>query len=311
MKNLTLTIANQETTGFPLDRHFRDGIEWGRYDSRPMHSDDYEFYAILRASYGFVPCLKRHDLLTPPENNHKLDLTEMVVYGLTLQSHIVRLLDGTAIRTCPHSGRCANVCVLNNGNGAYPAVQRIRDAKTEYFATRPGMALFHLGFELGRALRKHVDSGDMPAIGFRPNVNQDVDWLKFVPSMARIDGLKCYGYTKRFPINVGNYTEAYSLNEQSTSEQVHNMLEAGINVAAVTNRGKGAPVEQWAWKHGWDAKVFDADLNDVWMLDHKGEGIIGDLTAKGSARTLGKKEKRLSGTRNGSQKIGTFVQNVY
>jgi hypothetical protein len=303
MKNLTLTITNNAVSIDVLDNSFMAGLEYGRGGGKAA---SFHSYSAVRERYGFKPNAQAK-LLTPPENNHKLDLTEMIVYGLTLQSHIVTLLDGTKVRTCPNSGRCAAVCVLNNGNGAYPAVQRSRDAKTEHFATNPEEAVWQLGYELGKALRKHAGT----LIGFRPNVNQDVDWNAILPSMSHIEGLKVYGYTKRFPINVGNQVEAYSLNETSTSEQVHNMLEAGINVAVVTNRKKGADVEQWAYKHGWDAKVVDADINDVWMLDHQGEGVIGDLTAKGKARTLGRTERRLTGTLKGSQLVGTFVQNVY
>lgn len=266
MPTLTSRIARADS---PLERVLAAFAE-----RRPPTTAS-DVWSQVRARHGFLPLAA--PLLTPPSANHKLSRAAVPSFGLTLQHHVTRLL-GLTVNACPSAGQCVKMCVLDTGHGRRPDVIRARQARTELFARHPEHALDLLGFELGRAVRKYG------SILFRPNVNSDVDWRHVFDGGLPLDGVTFYGYTKRDDILTRDvddnpFGECYSLNERSNDELVARYLERGGTVAAVTNRVKGAPVRQW---HS-AARVVDADETDEWMFTR---GVIGDLSAKGRARSL-------------------------
>lgn len=277
MPTLTDHICNTSNVEERVNS-FLVGFDCG-FEGSQFHSDDKEVWAEIRERYGFKGFAW---LITMPTDNMKLDKTQS--FGLTIQSHSSQLSDGLRVNACPQAGDCVKVCVLNNGNGAYPTVQLARTAKTEFFATKPTFFLHQLGFELGKQVRKHGH------ILFRPDVNSDLDWDRILDNqLGLMGGITSYGYTKRTEVFFSDpyrrrYVRAYSLNENSDMSLVREWLARGGNVAAVTDRKKGQSVTQWAASLGLDATVVDADETDAWMLEDN--GVIGDLSAKGSARKL-------------------------
>jgi hypothetical protein len=245
-------------------------------------------WADIRAQHGF----SRVDtpLLTPPSANAKLAKGATPAYGITLQHYVTNLgaVGGhkrLVVNACPWAGDCTKVCVLDNGNGTYDSVQRARKAKTQLLATEPAAFFVLLGDEIRRAVKRHG------AILVRPNVNSDVTWQTIAPALVDGsvfgDAVKFYGYSKDVSVLATDgwitphYRVAYSLSEQSPGwGSVLRFLARGGSVAAVTNRSKTTPVAQWAVA---SAPVADADPSDEWLFQ---SGVIGDLSAKGKARSL-------------------------
>lgn len=244
-------------------------------------------FAVMRGEYGLAR--KPAPLLTDPTSNMKLDKSTRVAYGLTLQHHVVRLHSGEIVNLCPNAGACTKGCVLNNGQGAYPTVQRARDAKTAFLFHSPDLFAYMVGYELAKALAKHDDTG----IDFRPNVNSDIEWEKLLPDLFNGavfgDSLWAYGYTKNQYVLAtdgwlaSHYRVAFSANEHCkvTDLRVKAFLKRGGSVAVVTNRQPdwrtNQQIEQWSKA----ATVVDASKDDSWVWEH---GVIGDLAAKGKLR---------------------------
>jgi hypothetical protein len=269
-----------------LDRVFRDAVDDAlRGGKRPRA--DYAVLAHVRAAYGFA-----HDdapLLTPPGKNAKLDHSIVPAYGFTGQHFRVVLpaRDGfprLVINACPNAGHCTRVCVLDNGHGQDPMVQRARMWRTDLLARHPEVFARILAWELVKAVRKHGN------ILFRPNVNSDVAWQQVLPSLTdgHLSGVTSYGYSKRPETLAGDgwlgsaYRVAYSWNETSNATDVRAFLMRGGAVAVVTDRRKGTPVLS-VFPFGTTANAVDADITDEWML---ARGVVGDLSAKGKARKL-------------------------
>jgi len=248
----------------------------------PIHFAD---KAIERARQGrgFAPVVA--DLLTNPKANAKLEAATVPTYGLTLAHATLH----DEFNLCPWSGDCEKVCVLNTGKGMYDNVRRAWLWRTDFLAYFTGDAILRLGWELGRAVRKHG------RILFRPDVNSDLTWHTFLPSLGGLDGVTVYGYTKnpahvhlhRLRSDMG-FHYAYSHNESSCREDEARMLSEGGKIAMVTSRRKGEPVDADKVRafFGVDdsVRVVDADVTDEWMFADG--GVVGDLSAKGSARRL-------------------------
>lgn len=255
---------------------------WNAYQSSPRRKsaavrESYAILATVRGQYGFDPVPAA--LLSPPKGNAKLAKGTLPAYGLTGQSHIMRMLDGALLNGCTSAGHCTQVCVLNTGHGQRYSVQTARDYRSEFLAREPLHALRIIGYELARAAAKHADTG----IAFRPNVNFDVEWFVVVGNaLTELNGVRSYGYTKHENVMTephGLHHVAYSWGETSNVVDIDAYLARGGNVAAVTDRRPGDAVTQW---HA-TARVVDADKTDEWMFDR---GVIGDLSAKGKARQL-------------------------
>lgn len=276
-----------------MDSSLQDGWEAGLMGVRCR--DDVALALIdARVGRGFRAVVA--DLLTPPEAQHKLSMAFEPSYGLTL-AHA----DLSGHEACPwRTPSCSACCVVANGNGRYDSVQRAWLWRTDFLLHSPVEFAWRLGWELGRAVRKWEAKG-FERILFRPNVNSDFPWHKVLPFMADMaDGFGAlrvvpYGYTKDSSVllspsssNRASFNEAYSWNERSVIERVREHLENGGKVAVVTDRRKGQDVDVRALRRwfgvGKRVAVADADATDEWMLARG--AVIGDLTAKGKARSL-------------------------
>ena len=258
-----------------------DGFERGRAGKKLPYDSVDNAIMECRSGRGFNAAVA--DMLTAPKHNDKLEAASVPSYGLTLAHEKIH----ERYNLCAWAGDCTKVCVLSNGNGRYDSVRRAWLWRTDFLADYPLLALQRIGWELGRAVRKHG------RILFRPDVNSDLSWHRFVPELGSLPGVTVYGYTKS-PTITYRYEElrdlgfryAYSHNEGSNPDYERRLLESGGKIAVVTSRRKGEPVNVDRLREffGVDASVVDADKTDEWML---GAGpIIGDLSAKGKARQL-------------------------
>lgn len=249
-----------------------------------------QLYADHRVGHGFehLPA----PILTWPNHNRKLKKGEIPSYGLTLQHTTTRIRPRLIVNACPHAGDCQKVCVLNTGHGYRDNVIRGRRSKTVFLATQPRAFSYLLGYELGKALGRHL------AIRWRPNVNSDVRWEELIPSAFDGSALGghayAYDYTKDADRVLGTngwirpfYRLSYSWNENSPASPVVDFLERGGSVAVVTSRRRGQPIVDGGYyrlgPYGVIKRGVDADLTDDWMFE---EGVIGDLSAKARARSL-------------------------
>lgn len=232
-----------------------------------------------RVARGFNPRVS--DLLTPPDANAKLLKGSVPTFGLTL-AHA----DMSGHECCPWRGDCTKVCVISQGKGRYDSVRRAWLWRTDLFASDTLGALYRMGWELGRAVRREG------RILFRPNVNSDVLWHRVIPSLGSTPGVAVYGYTKNPAVlatngRVGSIRYAYSMHERSNLARVANHLADGGAVAMVTDRRPGDPIDPDAVRAvlgvSDDIAVVDADATDEWLF---ASGVIGDLSAKGRARAL-------------------------
>lgn len=276
MKSLTtLVLAN-------LTESFDASLAAGVAGDKARLAEARKFYGIIRGRYGFSmdrSAVIGASLLTKPSANMKLDKSVVPAYGLTLQHYVQKLTTGITINACPWAGDCVKMCVLDNGNGAYPEVQRARRAKTEFLALYPNHFAFILGHELARAIRKNGE------ILFRPNVNSDVEWQNIAPALCdgEIVDVKMYGYSKDPTVLDGNgwvgknYRVAFSANENArvTSVTVQSFRSRGGSVAVVTDRKPKTEITEWT------EGVMNADLTDEWIFV---DGATGDLSGKGKAR---------------------------
>jgi hypothetical protein len=266
-------------------------IAWASWANTDLH-DARHAWAAMREAHGFGPS-SRAPLLTPPGHNTKLKKGETPAYGLTLQHYVQRITKRLVVNACPNAGDCTKVCVLDNGNGMFDAVQQARRLKTSFLAQHPAQFSYLLGWELAKAVHRHGE------IFFRPNVNSDVAWERLLPSLTSgavfAGAVTSYGYTKRPEVLdtdgwVGPaYRVAYSWNETSDVHEVARFRRNGGSVAIVTSRQRGAAVPAeielngLALYHSPGFPIVDADLTDEWVF---GECTIGDLSAKGKARRL-------------------------
>jgi len=286
MKSLTEVLL---PSAAEMDEWFRMGVEDRRHptpEGRARRRQAGWSWAQHRHARGFADLDSA--LLTPPNGNIKLLKSVIPTYGLTLQHYVKRVNTHLVVNGCPHAGDCVKVCVLNNGHGNRSSVIEARKAKTSWLVENPRGFSYLLGYELAGVEKKWGKAL------FRPNVNSDVRWELLLPSLTSgrvLPGITSYGYTKDpFILDTDGWADeayrvAYSWNENSDLDPVIAFIDRGGSVAVVTSRRKGAPVGEHQGLLGYNNahRVRDADKTDEWMFER---GTVGDLSAKGKARSL-------------------------
>jgi hypothetical protein len=285
---LATTTAAQRQSAYGL------GIEYANEHQRPT-----VFYTALskvRARYGFIDDQSKIRVTTKPTDNAKTEKATALEYGVTLQSATTCLCDGRVFESCPNRGACTGMCVLNNGNGAYPATQRARDAKLHMMVDETFAFIVCYAYEIQTALIRQWRSDTPRAIINRPKINDDLSWHLILPALAD-DGwggrVTSLGYTKDpeiFDVPGGwhgpYFRESYSISEKSDLAKVRRFVLEGGNATIVHGGKKGAPVPAEGIRHylglpPW-VPVFDTDKTDETILQ-RGPGVNA-LTAKGKAR---------------------------
>lgn len=213
-------------------------------------------------------------LLTAPESQHKLGMSERPAYGLTLAPAD---MSGTFDACTWRTAACTAACVLvTAGKGVLPSVQRARVVKTLFLGEHPQAFITLLAAELRAAVAKRG------GIDFRPNVASDIRWERIAPALLSIDGVRVYDYTKAPAAHreaSENYRLVFSVSERGASVgEALEYLRTGGNAAVVfaTRKGHALP-ETW---NGFD--VIDADTSDSRFDDPR--GVVVGLRAKGAAR---------------------------
>jgi len=280
----------------PKQRHaaYLTGIEYANDGQRPTWL--YEPLSDIRAMYGFMPGQERITVSTMGPDNKKTALAVAIENGLTTQSALTRLIDGRCFESCPNRGACTGLCVLKNGNGAYPATQRARDAKLHMLVDETLAFITCMAYEQQRCLIRQWRSDKPRDVIFRPKINDDISWHLILPALAEHgwDGwITSLGYTKDPAIldTIGGwhnryFRESYSISEKSDLDKVRRFVLGGGN-ATIVHRGKtGAPVPTAAIRTylglpDW-VPVHDTDKSDETILI-PGPGVNA-LTAKGKAR---------------------------
>lgn len=247
----------------------------GPFDPDAMSLD--EARTIARAFYvgehGYKSTPK---LLTAPESQHKLGMSERPAYGLSLAAADMSGYDVCAWRT----PGCTAACVLvTAGKGTLPSVRRARVVKTRFLAEHPQAFITLLVAEL------RVVSEARGGIDFRPNVASDIRWERVAPAVLNVPGVRVYDYTKapaKHREQSDNYRLVFSVSELTRSEdEALEYLRNGGNAAVVFATVKGHPLPA-TWR-GFD--VIDADTSDSRIDDP--EGVVVGLRGKGAARNGG------------------------
>jgi hypothetical protein len=264
------------------------GYEFGRYGAFNSLGDWCrgqipDAIVTVRAEHGFVP--RYAPLLTSPDAQHKLAMGKVPSFGLTLASADMSGHEACSYRTWA----CTQVCVVKNGNGRYDSVQRAWLWRTALLTESPVLFSWQHGYELGCAVRRYG------RILERPNVNSDIPWYRITPSLGSLPDIGIYDYTKspavlREGFTAPGFTLAYSWNENSDIGKVRAYLARGGHVAIVTDRKRGHSVDANGIRRslgvGRSVRVMDADVTDEWIIRPNARGTVGDLTAKGKARSL-------------------------
>jgi hypothetical protein len=252
-----------------LDLHLQ---ELGPFDPSAMtlaeaKSIAREFY-VGQHGYKSVP-----ELLTKPESQHKLGMSDRPAVGLSLA---VASTSGWNVCLWSTPG-CRAACVLlTAGKGTLGSVRKARQVKTLFLAEHPQAFVTLLHAELVKFVAARGPSD------FRPNVASDLRWERIAPALFEVDGLRVYDYTKapRTQRDPGtNYRLVFSVSEREHSvEEALEYLRDGGNAAVVFDTKKGHALP--ATYHGFP--VLDADTSDSRVDDPNGH-VVG-LRAKGSAR---------------------------
>lgn len=182
---------------------------------------------------------------------------------------------------------CINACLNTAGRGRFDNVQQARIARTQWFYNDKHAFMAQLVKEISAHVRKAGRLGLKPVV--RLNGTSDIPWekIKMVSGMSPMvlfPDITFYDYTKSFRRMTAtlprNYTLTFSRSENTTSDQIEAILNAGKNVAAVFH---DVPMF-------WDERqtsesafpVIDGDKHDMRFLDPA--GVIVGLKAKGKAK---------------------------
>jgi hypothetical protein len=243
-------------------------------DAMPMAEAKRIARAYYVDSHGYKSTPK---LLTAPESQHKLGMSDRPAFGLSLAPADMSGWDACLWRTAA----CTAACVLvTAGKGTLPSVQRARVLKTRFLADHPQAFVTLLVAELRDAVSKRGP------IDFRPNVASDLRWERIAPAVFAIADVRVYDYTKAPRSARPEASDVYDRVVFSVSERDRSTVEAleylrsGGNAAVVFDVKKGRPLPA-TW-NGF--AVVDADTSDSRVDDP--DGVIVGLRAKGSARGI-------------------------
>jgi len=192
--------------------------------------------------------------------------------------------DESGYQTCPMaSDGCRAACLFTAGRGAFSNVREARVSKTRYFFENREAFLADLHADIAALVRKAARDGMKPAV--RLNGTSDIPWERVAPAIFEaFPEVQFYDYTKR-PNRAdlpANYSLTFSRSESNAGD-VSAELARGVNIAAVFDVAKGAPLPRT-----WNGRpVIDGDETDLRFLDKRaadGGAVIVGLRGKGAAK---------------------------
>lgn len=177
------------------------------------------------------------------------------------------------LNLCPFATEgCKRACTTGeSAHGVMTVARRSRLVRTLMHLVRPDLAFALTGHGLRKLKAKHGNN-----CRWRVNVSDDVRWERLAPGLFEI-GVPGYAYTKWPPARRTAFDGlriVYSASERTTDEQIHEMVEAGHNVAVVFAVSKKELPTVWQGK-----EVVNGDKTDD-LYSHKPGTIVG-LSVKG------------------------------
>jgi hypothetical protein len=166
------------------------------------------------------------------------------------------------------SPQCSEHCIFTSGRGIFHTTMVARILKTLWF--------FQQRQSFMTQLKKEIRANQDASI--RLNVFSDIMWERMFPEVFEtFPETQFYDYTKHykrmFKKRPENYHLTFSLHE-TNAHQARSVLDAGMNVAAITNEPNGTL---------FGYPVIDGDDHDLRFLDPNAS--IAGLRAKGSLKT--------------------------
>lgn len=172
---------------------------------------------------------------------------------------------------------CIQGCLVSAGRGAMSNVIKARKRKTELFFTDNKLFKQQLLQDL-ILFTSYIEQENLKGY-VRLNGTSDIDWSKIkIDHKTYFDmfpDITFYDYTKDFKrlSNYNNYHLTYSKTEETTEQEVIQLLDTSGNVAIVFD---SLPT------HWNGVQVIDGDVNDLRPLDPV--NVIVGLKAKGKAK---------------------------
>ena len=230
-------------------------------------------WSVYRREYDFKTY---RDILTSPTANEKMAKGDNVNYGLALAPARSSVL----ANVCSHSTPgCRQSCVAYSGNGAYPMVERARDARTAFAVGEPELFGTLVDAEIGMAIHKHHPQ----QVHVRLNQFSDIRWERHFPWLFDRPA-QFYDYTK-WPVSQRtNLPTNYHLTFSYSGERPRRMYMRDSNVAVVFDVKKSDPLPETFTlpTELVPRTVVDGDVTDDRYDD--ATGVIVGLRAKGKAR---------------------------
>jgi hypothetical protein len=223
------------------------------------------------------------NLISNGNTNAKTVKNESETYILYLSPYN---LNDSGKNVCPFASTgCAKACLNSAGRGKFSNVQLARRRKTNLFFNNPQKFTQDLALDLAKINNKALKENK--TIFIRLNGTSDINFEKLLKrylniSFAQFEGLKFYDYTKdknkalEYSTNEKRekYRITYSRSENDSENDIKNLLDNGVNVAAVFS--KDLPNEYLGYP------VINGDLTDLRFNDEL--GVIIGLKAKGDGK---------------------------
>ena len=223
------------------------------------------------------------NLISNGNTNAKTIKNDQETYILYLSPYN---LNDTGKNVCPFATKgCAAACLNSAGRGKFSNVQLARRRKTNLFFQDPQSFTQQLAMDLAKINNKALKENK--TIFVRLNGTSDINFEKLLNrylniSFAQFAGLKFYDYTKdknkaleySTKEKREKYRITYSRSEKDTEKDIQNLLNNGVNVAAVFS--KDLPDTYLGFP------VINGDLTDLRFNDQL--GVIVGLKAKGDGK---------------------------
>jgi len=223
------------------------------------------------------------NLISNGNTNAKTIKNDQETYILYLSPYN---LNDTGKNVCPFATKgCAAACLNSAGRGKFSNVQLARRRKTNLFFQDQQKFTQDLAMDLAKINNKALKENK--TIFVRLNGTSDINFEKLLNrylniNFAQFAGLKFYDYTKdknkalEYSTNEKRekYRITYSRSEKDTENDIQNLLNNGVNVAAVFS--KDLPNTYLGYP------VINGDLTDLRFNDQL--GVIVGLKAKGDGK---------------------------
>ena len=223
------------------------------------------------------------NLISNGNTNAKTIKNDQETYILYLSPYN---LNDTGKNVCPFATKgCAAACLNSAGRGKFSNVQLARRRKTNLFFQDQQKFTQDLAMDLAKINNKALKENK--TIFVRLNGTSDINFEKLLNrylniNFAQFAGLKFYDYTKdknkalEYSTNEKRekYRITYSRSEKDTENDIQNLLNNGVNVAAVF--AKDLPGTYLGYP------VINGDLTDLRFNDQL--GVIVGLKAKGDGK---------------------------